>query len=386
MKKKIDKLCDSYNIEDVEKHIFNFYLVNNEIEFDSSDILKTYFSGFELNSKIINEIKELQINSFVDLEKSQELLIPKKDRKINGTFFSPRNIVHKIIEEVKPKNGDLCSDISCGCGSFLIGLIKYFKETHNKTIIQSLSQNIYGYDILEYNIRRTKILITILGLEDGEVIKEENFNLEVCDSLKKNWKVGFDIVVGNPPYVKFQDMDEDLRKYLINNFVTIKKGTYNLYFSFFELGFNILNENGKLGYITPNNYFTSLSGEQLRGFFETNKSIEKVIDFNSKKVFDVLTYTCLIFLNKTPQTKILFNKFFYGDFNGFINDYNVDLSTILYENLKTRKWRLLLNKDQKNINKIENIGRQGEYKPCFSVKGFSSIVCTIQILLVNSFF
>ena len=358
MKKQIDKLCDTYNIEDVEKHIFNYYLVNNEIKYDSSDILKKYFSGFKLNQKLLDDVNELEINSFIDLEKSQELLIPKEDRKVNGTFFTPRNIVDKIIEEVKPKYDDICSDISCGCGSFLIGLIKYFKNIHGKTISQSLSKNIYGYDILDYNIKRTKILITIFGLENGEIIKEENFNLEVCDSLKKKWEVRFDIVVGNPPYVKFQDMNEDLRNYLLNNFVSIKKGTYNLYFSFFELGYNILNENGKLGYITPNNYFTSLSGEPLREFFEINKSIEKIIDFNSKKVFDVLTYTCLTFLNKTHQTKILFNKFFDGDFNDFINDYNINLSTILYENLKTRKWRLLLNKDQKNIHKIENKGRQ----------------------------
>jgi adenine-specific DNA-methyltransferase len=358
LKKQIDKLCDTYNIEDVEKHIFNYYLVNNEIKYDSSDILKKYFSGFKLNQKLLDDVNELEINSFIDLEKSQELLIPKEDRKVNGTFFTPRNIVDKIIEEVKPKYDDICSDISCGCGSFLIGLIKYFKNIHGKTISQSLSKNIYGYDILDYNIKRTKILITIFGLENGEIIKEENFNLEVCDSLKKKWEVRFDIVVGNPPYVKFQDMNEDLRNYLLNNFVSIKKGTYNLYFSFFELGYNILNENGKLGYITPNNYFTSLSGEPLREFFEINKSIEKIIDFNSKKVFDVLTYTCLTFLNKTHQTKILFNKFFDGDFNDFINDYNINLSTILYENLKTRKWRLLLNKDQKNIHKIENKGRQ----------------------------
>ena len=358
MKKQIDKLCDTYNIEDVEKHIFNSYIINNEIETESSGILKKYFSGFRLNQKLLDDVNELEINSFVDLEKSQELLIPKEDRKVNGTFFTPRNIVDKIIEEVQPKNNDLCSDISCGCGSFLIGLVKYFKNTHDKTISESLSKNIYGYDILDYNIRRTKILITIFGLENGEIIKEENFNLEVCDSLKKKWNVRFDIIVGNPPYVKFQDMNEDLRNYLVNNFVSIKKGTYNLYFSFFELGYNILNDSGKLGYITPNNYFTSLSGEPLREFFEINKSIEKIIDFNSKKVFDVLTYTCLTFLNKTHQTKILFNKFFDGDFNGFINDYNVDLSTILYENLKTRKWRLLLNKDQENIHKIENKGRQ----------------------------
>ena len=358
MKKIIDLLCDTYKIEDVEKHLFNYYIVSKKIEISSSKILINYFNEFSFNTELNSKIIKLGINSFTELEKSQELLIPKTDRKVNGTFFTPRNIVSKIIDEVKPKQNDVCSDISCGCGSFLMGLIKYFKITYQKSINDILKQNIFGYDILEYNIRRTRILISIFGLEVGEVVKEENFNLEVCDSLRKKWDIKFDVIVGNPPYVKFQDMDEELRNYLKLNFNTIQKGTYNLYFSFFELGYNLLNQKGKLGYITPNNYFTSLSGKPLREFFEINNSIEKIIDFNSKKVFDVLTYTCLTFLNKTHQTKILFNKFFDGDFNDFINDYNINLSTILYENLKTRKWRLLLNKDQKNIHKIENKGRQ----------------------------
>lgn len=358
MKKQINILCDNYNVNDLEKHIFKNYLKSKKIDFSKSKILGDYFSNFKIDDKLDTEINKLKIDSFIELEKSQELLIPKNDRKVNGAFFTPRNIVDKIIEEVRPKRNDLCTDISCGCGSFIIGLLKYFNKKYKKSINETLSQNIYGFDILDYNIRRTKILISIFGLENNEIVKDENIKLEICDSLKKKWKIKFDIVVGNPPYVKFQDLNEDLRNYLKNNFFSIKKGTYNLYFAFFELGYNLLNENGKLGYITPNNYFTSLSGEPLREFFEINKSIEKIIDFNSKKVFDVLTYTCLTFLNKTHQTKILFNKFFDGDFNGFINDYNIDLSTILYENLRTRKWRLLLNKDQKNINKIENKGRQ----------------------------
>ena len=153
-------------------------------------------------------------------------------------------------------------------------------------------------------------------------------------------------------------MDRELRDYLKINFDTIKKGTYNLYFSFFELGYNLLNQKGKLGYITPNNYFTSLSGKPLREFFELNNSIEKIIDFNSKKVFDVLTYTCLTFLNKIKQDKIQFNKYFNGDFNYYLDNYNNNLSTVLYDNLKSKKWRLLLNKDQENIHIIETIGEQ----------------------------
>lgn len=358
MKKTLNTLSINYNFVDVEKHIFYKYLTQKKIKYDKSKILKKYFHQFKLNEKLFNTVNKLNIDSFEELEKSQELLIPQIDRKINGTFFTPKNIVRKIIEEVNPQLNDKCSDISCGCGSFLIGLIKYYQSNHKKTINDSLKQNIFGYDILDYNIRRTKILISIFGLENNEIVNEESFNLEVCNSLKKNWKLNFDIIVGNPPYVKYQDLKETQRNFLLENFETIKKGTFNLYFSFFELGFNLLKKKGKLGYITPNNYFTSLSGEPLRSFFQKNKSIEKIIDFNSKKVFDVLTYTCLTFLNKENRDVIKFNKYFEGNFNIYIDNYNKSLSNIHLKNLKQKKWRLLLEKDQENIEIIENIGKK----------------------------
>ena len=161
MKKQINILCDNYNVNDLEKHIFKNYLKSKKIDFSKSKILGDYYSNFKIDDKLDTEINKLKIDSFIELEKSQELLIPKNDRKVNGAFFTPRNIVDKIIEEVRPKRNDLCTDISCGCGSFIIGLLKYFNKKYKKSINETLSQNIYGFDILDYNIRRTKILISI---------------------------------------------------------------------------------------------------------------------------------------------------------------------------------------------------------------------------------
>ena len=358
MRKLLYNLCDQYEIIDIEKHIFYTYLKTKKIKFSSSEILVKYFDQFEVKKSLNDTVLKLNIKEFEELEKSQELLIPKTDRKFNGAFFTPRNIVYQIINEIKPKEKDHCSDISCGCGSFIIGLLKYYKTEHNKSLNQTLKENIYGYDILQYNIRRSKILISVLGLENDEIVLEKNFNFENCDSLSKKWKRKFDVIVGNPPYVKYQDMDEKLRDFLLQNFESISKGTYNLYFSFFELGYNLLKDKGKLGYITPNNYFTSLSGETLRNFFSKNQNIYKIIDFNSQKVFDVLTYTCLTFLNKKKNEKILFNKYFNGKFDEYVKTMFEGLSEVKYKYLNDKKWRLLLNNDQDNIKKIESVGEK----------------------------
>ena len=98
----------------------------------------------------------LEINDLKTLENHLELLIPKNDRKLNGAFFTPNYIVDFIINETKPTEYEKCLDPSCGCGAFLIGLVEYFKRNFSKSIKEILKQNIYGADILDYNVDRTK--------------------------------------------------------------------------------------------------------------------------------------------------------------------------------------------------------------------------------------
>ena len=119
--------------------------------------------------------------------------------------------------------------------------------------------------------------------------------------------MSFDNIVGNPPYVKFQDLTNDNRNYLAKHWTTVEGGTFNLYFVFFELGYKLLKPTGKLGYITPNNYFTSLAGEALRKYFFHQKCVTRIIDFSHKKVFDAQTYTAITFLNKQQNEAITYD-------------------------------------------------------------------------------
>ena len=155
--------------------------------------------------------------------------------------------------------------------------------------------------------------------------------------------------------MKFQDLSEENRLYLINNWESIKNGTFNLYFAFFELGHKLLTKNGKLGYITPNNYFTSLAGISLRQYFLQNKCVTRIVDFRHKKVFDAQTYTAITFLNNKKNEYILFDKIkdketcpnFLISANGSPN---------YLKNLDVNKWRLLKTQEQENIRIIESIG------------------------------
>jgi methylase of polypeptide subunit release factors len=283
------------------------------------------------------------------------LLIPLEDRKLNGAFFTPSYIIDFIINEIKPEVHHLTLDLSCGCGAFLVGLVSYYKANFDKTIKSVVQQNIYGSDILAYNIHRTKLILAIYALEHGEILEECDFNLYHQDSLKARWTQQFDVIVGNPPYVKFQDLSIENRDFLSKQWASVEGGTFNLYFAFFELGYNLLKPTGQLGYITPNNYFTSLSGESIRRFFQQKKCISRIIDFSHKKVFDAQTYTAITFLNKKENESILFDRIkeeyspesFLRIANGSPN---------MLKNLDAKKWRLLKKDEQKNIQQIETIG------------------------------
>ena len=360
-KGKIYDIAKQFDIKIIEQHLIYVFTKNKNLNFSESPILYNYFKGFKKVPKLYHSIVSLSLSELRELESYLEILIPNTDKKVNGAFFTPAYIVDFIIKEVKPDVNSKCLDPSCGCGAFLLGLVRYYNNTFKKNIKSTIRENIFGCDILNYNIHRAKLLLALMALEKGEIIEEQDFNLIVQDSLRANWQNSFngngkfDIIVGNPPYVKFQDLSDDNRKFLSSHWETIENGTFNLYFAFFELGYKLLNQNGALGYITPNNYFTSLAGRSIRRFFHRTKCIHRIVDFSDQKVFDAQTYTAITFLNKKINSTIIYDRiekdqapdFFLQKVNGSPNDLN---------SLNFKKWRLLKSEEQRNIKIIEEIG------------------------------
>lgn len=351
----INELINTQEIHLIEQHLIYSFLQNNQLDAQKSPIIAELLTDFNPNPAIYFSVSSLEINDLKLLENYLELLIPEHDRKVNGAFFTPTYIVDFIINEVAPQENDKCLDPSCGCGAFLIGLVEYYQHKYGKSVKQIIKENIYGADILDYNINRAKIILSIAGLLNHEIIEVADFNIYHQDSLKADWVDKFEVIIGNPPYVKYQDLSDEYRLYLINNWKTIENGTFNLYFAFFELGYKLLAKTGRLGYITPNNYFTSLAGLSLRRYFIKNKCLERIIDFSHKKVFDAQTYTAISFVNKGINEEILYDKIkteqACDDFLIIANG-----SPNYLKNLNVKKWRLLKTNEQENIRQIENIG------------------------------
>lgn len=89
---------------------------------------------------------------------------------------------------------------------------------------------------------------------------------------------GFDIIIGNPPYGA--TVDQAQKRFITSKYITAE-GNFDTYKIFFELGFNLLKQNGYLGYITPNTYFDlKRSGTKLRQFLFSNTLLKIVKVYN----------------------------------------------------------------------------------------------------------
>jgi len=108
---------------------------------------------------------------------------------------------------------------------------------------------------------------------------------------------GFDVVLGNPPYVR-QERFSELKPWLEQNY-EVYNGVADLYAYFFELGHKLLNPGGRLGYISSSTFFKTGSGARLRNYLAERAMLEKIVDFGDLQVFaGVTTYPAIVVLKK----------------------------------------------------------------------------------------
>jgi len=116
---------------------------------------------------------------------------------------------------------------------------------------------------------------------------------------------GFDVVLGNPPYIRIQALKEFNPvevEYYKGKYKAASKGNYDLYAVFVEQGLNLLNDHGRLGYILPHKFFNAQYGEPLRKLIADGRHLRSIVHFGDQQVFDnATTYTCLLFLDSQPH-------------------------------------------------------------------------------------
>lgn len=387
MKKKVLKLLKKYDVPTIEKSLIQIFLDENNLK-TNNNFLKEYLSSFKMIDE--EDIKKIILKNdekltFEKLERYFELLFPPKDKKLGGIFYTPQYIAEFIVDEVLTDDENFkILDPSCGAGIFnLVSLYKIKDKFPEKSYADIIENNIYACDIEPISTNRTKIILILAALLHGENPEEIKFNIITHDSLDKDFKWesafpevfergGFDAVVGNPPYIRIQNLDDDTKKYLQKNWLSAKNGNIDIYYPFIELGINLLNEKGKLGFITPNSHFNTAAGKNLRKILSSNKAMYKIVNFDYVRVFkDVNVYSCVTIFTKTKNNEIKFHKM--NEEVDCINLSEKDYKIVNYNTLDPEKnWVFLSDEEIEKINAIENAGTK--------LKDIGEINCGIATL------
>jgi len=359
----------SDNLPIVNKLIVGAYIEFNKIKIKNNKLILSCIQGNDKDT-IKRFIDLIRLSNgkfdFEDVIHLFETSIPSKDISVNGAVYTPSYIKNYIVKETLSKLDDVelynsrIADISCGTGAFLYTVAQKIKEKTKKSYFDIFRQNIYGLDISDYTINRAKILLSLLAISNGEDKREFDFNLMIGNALEFNWfdKIenfnGFDIILGNPPYVRARNLSDET-KLLLPNWEVTRTGNPDLYIPFFEIGLKYLKPNGILGYITVNTFKRSVNARNLREYFKENLFNIKILDFGNSQIFaNRSTYTCIVLIENNRSKEIKYQKITAKD---FLNERIKEFTHINYNLLNTKSGWILNKLDVlENIKKIETAG------------------------------
>lgn len=360
MNKELQNIINQYAEQDlcIESMVVSSFVINNSLTVQTG-LLAEYY---------LEDIPIIGIESIEDVINVFELAIPKAERTKNGAVYTPKYIRDYIVERVVATGNRelqrcLVIDIACGCGAFLYTLANYLYINCGLSYREAL-QHLYGVDVSALSVNRCKILLSLAALQNGEILNDDDFKIFQGNSLSFDFvsmdgvaeNGGFDIVVGNPPYVRAKHIDNE-SKALLPNWKVAKNGNADLYLPFFEIAYGILREDGVIGYITLNSFFKSVNARQLRSYFRENNATLEIVDFGNQLVFGkTLAYTCISLIHKQGNGGINYTKGILNS-HGFV-ERSMLFNYISYESLDDHKGWHLNNADVLlNIRKIEGAGK-----------------------------
>lgn len=222
-------------------------------------------------------------------------------------------------------------DPACGSGAFLIAAFDVLDAEYRRVNEQIqaitgnpdffdinreiLNGNLYGVDLNPESIEITKLSLWLKTAQHGKPLQSLEANLRIGNSLISDaafsprpfdWQAafpdvfatgGFDVVLGNPPYVRMERL-KPVKPYLQQRYA-VASDRADLYCYFYELGLSLLKPGGRLGYISSSTFFKTGSGEPLRRHLLGHARIRTLVDFGDIQVFEgVTTYPAIVVLDR----------------------------------------------------------------------------------------
>ncbi|NWO26241.1 N-6 DNA methylase [Leptotrichia sp. oral taxon 417] len=405
-------------------------------EFDSKKSKRKKDGIFYTPKYITKYIVENSIKNWLD-DKRKELgedELPELTEKDFEIKYASKKSDKRIYSENFKKHIDFWTkyreavknikivDPACGSGAFLITAFEYLlnynnylndkifdltgtKDLFSDTTREILQNNIFGVDLNKESVEITKLSLwlktadknkTLASLENNIKCGNSLINdIEIAGELSFDWEKefpqvfengGFDIVVGNPPYVSTKQIPTNDRNYYWDKYKEILFSEMDLYEIFIYKSINeLLKNKGYLGFITPDSYFTNTSFELLRKYLLEKTKIIEIIDFPYRfyPFEEVNTETAILILNKKIDKNFVNLRVSNRNVN------NLYLKESLKNNIQLSQEEILMKYNNKiivNMNSIlnkllKNSLRFGNYLELH--KGWMSVPKKIKIGLIE---
>ena len=293
-------------------------------------------------------------------------------------------------------------DPACGSGAFLNAALQWLMAEHKlidemeakvagSTIVfqdvenSILEHNLYGVDINEESVEIAQLALWLRTAKPHRKLNSLNENIKCGNSLISdpaiagekafNWqeqfpkvfeKGGFDVVIGNPPYVRAEIIAQKDMEYYRDNY-KVHNPDGDLFSYFYEKGMNMLKTNGMFGFIS-NTFDKTTAGKTLRNYIQTNTKIEGYIDFTEVQIFEgATTYPIILILSKGKEEK---HTFVYTkipkEMQGSVIISSAPTKEIEQDGLDSDNWSFQSTEMSKVIKKISNCKTVKEqYGKCY---------------------
>ena len=261
---------------------------------------------------------------------------------------------HRLIDEMEAK---------------VTGANIVFQNVENSI----LENNLFGVDINEESVEIAQLALWLRTAKPHRKLNTLNQNIKCGNSLISdpaiagdkafNWqeqfpkvfeKGGFDVVIGNPPYLRVQGLRENFEKeskYYEQHYASATE-RFDFYVLFVERAFSLLNNNGLMSFILPHKFINASFGIGIRKFIYDNKALKFLIHFGSEQVFeDASVYTCLIGLSKCENREFEFAKIAPKELNN-----SIEIESIPEDHLSdSKKWNISSENDAVVLDKINKM-------------------------------
>ncbi len=275
------------------------------------------------------------------------MLFSNENNKSKCQIFTPSSLVDEMLFLINYNNicvGKKILENSFGDGAILAEIVRHYINSAldlnlSKTCIsQHLSDNIYGIELDSDHFH--SCLYALNELASSYNLPPVQWKLFNEDALFWETDVRFDIIIGNPPYMAYRDLDEEYRMLLKKKYSSCRVGKFDFYYAFLEFGISLLSDTGKLLQLIPSNLYKNVFAEGIRTIIKPSLSI--VIDYPSQALFNrVLTSTSILFCDKQVLS----------DFVKYVNR-TTNKETIINKKNLANKWIFTNKTNKKKDNEI----------------------------------